>query len=399
MLNPPPGDPIKVLVTSRSQAALRTLQATLAPERSVTCTFHLIVNGHTDPMYGVDYVPDVVLLRFDAEHLAELTTLAESTTTPRPALVVLGPAGSTEGARLAVRSGARDFLFEPVRTEELVASLVRVGCEQRQAANRTQGSIDSIIGAAGGVGTSFIACNLAHLLATEAHRSCLLLDLDTAYSPLTHFLDLKPQRGLLEALDEIDSLDEHALKGYVSRHRSGLALLCAVPTAEVLSREFQAERLTGLLRLLSKQYQHVVVDVPHRIDAAGAATLGMSRNILIVLEQSVLHVKNAVKLLRILTKELGIPRERIRAVVNRFNRRGSVTTDDIGKSLNLDKTITVPNHYQLSIDSIDTAVPLFELDKDGPVVRSLLDLEADLAGATRTVRGGILGRIPLFTRK
>ena len=66
----------------------------------------------------------------------------------------------------------------------------------------------------------------------------------------------------------------------------------------------------------------MVVDVPHRIDAAGAATLGMSRNILLVLEQSVMHVKNAAKLLRILTKELGIPRERIRPVVNRFNRRG-----------------------------------------------------------------------------
>jgi pilus assembly protein CpaE len=399
MLNPMSTAPIKVLVTSRSQAALRALQTTLAPERALSCIFRLIVNGHTDPMHGVDFVPDVLLLRFDAEHLAELTALAESSSTPRPPVVVIGPAGNADGARLAVRSGARDFLLEPVRTEELVASLVRVGREQRQVSERQHGAIDTVIGAAGGVGASFIACNLAHLLATEARRSCLLLDLDTVYAPLAHFLDLKPQRGLMEALDEIDTLDEHALKGYVSRHRSGLDLLCVVPNAEVLTREARAERLASLLGLLCKQYQHVVVDVPHRIDAAGAATLGMSRNILLVLEQSVLHVKNAAKLLRILTKELGIPRERIRAIVNRFNRRGSVTPEDIEKSLDCGKVIAVPNHYQLSIDSIDTAVPLFELDKDAPVVRSLLGIQADLVGTARVARGGLLGRIPLFARK
>jgi pilus assembly protein CpaE len=336
------------------------------------------------------------LLRFDAEHLAELTALAESCSAPRPPMVVLGPAGYAEGARLAVRSGARDFLFEPVRAEELIAALVRVGREQRQATLRQHGALDAIIGAAGGVGASFIACNLAHLLATEARRSCLLLDLDTIYAPLAHFLDMKPERGLMEALDEIQTLDEHALKGYVSRHRSGLDLLCTIPHAGVLAREPDAERLASLLQLLCKQYQHVIADVPHRIDAAGAATLGMARNILLVLEQSVLHVKNAAKLLRILTKELGIPRERIRAVVNRFNRRSSLAVEDIEKALDCGKAITVPNHYQLSIDSIDTAVPLFELDKDAPVVRSLLAIQADLVGATRAARGGFLG---LFARK
>jgi pilus assembly protein CpaE len=399
MLNPMSNGPIKVMVASRSAAALRTLQATLAPERALSCTFRQIVNGHTDPLHGVVEVPDVLLLRFDHEHLAELTTLAESSATSRPALVVLGPAGSAEGARLAVRSGARDFLSDPVHAEELVASLLRVGRAQRAAAEQLRGSIDAVIGASGGVGSSFIACNLSHLLATEAHRSCLLLDLDTAYAPLAHFLDLKPERGLMEALEEIGTLDEHALKGYVSRHRSGLDLLCAVPNADVMTRAPEAERLVSLLQLLCKQYQHVVVDVPHRVDALSAAALGMSRNILVALEQSVLHVKNAAKLVRVLTKELGIPRERIRAVVNRFNRRSSVTLEDIAKSLDCGKVIAVPNHYQLSIDSIDTAVPLFELDKDAPVVSSLLDIQADLLGTARVARGGFLGRIPLFARK
>src|SRR5688572_11710107 len=392
-------DPIKVLVASRSQAALRALQASLEKERALSCTFKLIVNGHTDPLHGVDFVPEVLLLRFDSEHLTELAALAEAPSARRPALVIVGPQGNAEVMRLAVRSGAKDILFEPVRPEEIVASVVRVGSEQRSSADRSRGAVDSVIGAAGGVGASFIACNLAHLLATSARKSTLLLDLDTTYSPLAHFLDLKPERGLMEALVEVDTLDEHALKGYVSHHRSGLNVMTAVPDADVFASQPSPERLASLLRLLPALYQHVVVDVPHKIDAAGAAAIDASRHILIVLEQSVLHVKNGAKLVRALTRELGIPRERIRAVVNRFSKRSSVALDDIDKSLACGKAIAVPNEYQLSIDSIDSAVPLFEMDKAGSVVRSLLDLQADLAGAARASRSGLLGRLPLFTRK
>jgi Flp pilus assembly CpaE family ATPase len=106
-----------------------------------------------------------------------------------------------------------------------------------------------------------------------------------------------------------------------------------------------------------------------------------------------------VKLVRVLTRELGIPRERIRTVVNRFSKRSAVSLDDIEKSLGCGSAIAVPNEYQMSIDSIDSAVPMFEMDKAGSVVRSLLDLQADLAGSARASRGGLLGRIPLFARK
>jgi len=387
-------DKVRVLVTGRSQPALRGLQELLADRVELACTFKLINNGHTDPLYGIDFTPDVVLLRFDAEHLAELVTLAEAGSTGRPPLVVIGPPGSSDATRLAIRAGTRDFLFEPVKVDELVASLVRIGREQKPAEERVHGgTVDAVVGAAGGVGTSFIACNLAHLLSVTARRSCVLVDMDLHYAPLAHFLDLKPQRGLVEALDAVDTLDEHALNGYVMRHRSGLSLLGASPEAAVFAREVKADRLTSLMQLLTAQYQNVVVDVPHQLDPMGASALGMARHVLVVLEQSVLHVKNSAKLLRVLTKELGIAPDRIRVVLNRFSRRSNVTVEDIERALDFGKVTTLPNHYQLSLDSIDTAKPLLDLDKDAPVLQGLFDLQADLIGTTRTAKSGLLGRL------
>ncbi len=153
------------------------------------------------------------------------------------------------------------------------------------------------------------------------------------------------------------------------------------------------------MQALGMHYQNVVVDVPHQLDAMSAGVLGMARHVLVVFEQSVLNVKNTSKLLRILTKEIGVTPDRIRLVLNRFNRRSNIAVEDIERTLDFGKITILPNHYQLSLDSIDTAKPLFDLDKDAPVLRALFDLQSELLGTQRAPRGGLLSRLPMFTRK
>jgi pilus assembly protein CpaE len=391
-------DRIKILVVSRSQPSLRAIEAALSPRHDFDCTFKLISNGHTNPLHGVEQMPDVLLVRFDPAQLAELTTLADMDPSQRPPLFVVGPPANPEAMRLAIRSGAKDFLVEPLRPDDLVAALSHIGREPRRDPTRAGGAGDIVVGAAGGVGASFIACNLAHLTVAVADRSCLLLDLDLNYAPLAHFLDLQPERGLIEALGVVESLDEHALQGYVTKHRSGLHLMCSVPANVVLSRDVQTSRVEELLQLLTMEYQHVIVDSPHQIDTVNAALFGRARSVLVVLEQSVSHVKNAAHLLRILTKELGLPRDRIRIVLNRYSKRGTVQLDDVKRTLDVREVFAVPNHYQLSLNSIDTAKPLFDLDKDAAVVRALRELLIEVGNLPRPARSGLLSRLPLFTR-
>jgi pilus assembly protein CpaE len=392
-------DRLRVLLASRSQTALDKLQACIAGHSEFECTTRLISNGHTDPLHGLPHPPDVLVLRFDPCHMTELAALAEASSTTRPPLIVVGPPVNAEAMRLAIRSGAKDFLVEPLQPEDVIAALHRIQSELRRESSRAGSQIDVVIGAAGGVGTSFIACNLAHLTAAEAKRSCLLLDLDLNYAPLAHFLDVHPERGLIEALQEAETLDEHAIPGYVAKHRSGLHVMSTVQKTVVLSRDVHADRLAALLGVLGSHYQHILVDSPHQIDTHNAAVLGMARTVLVVLQQSVLHVKNASRLLHILSRELAVPRERIKIVVNRFSKRSAVQLEDIQRALDASAVVTVPNHYRLSLDSIDTATPLFEIDKDAAVARSLFDLQAEIGARDRATRTGLLSRLPLFARR
>jgi pilus assembly protein CpaE len=345
---------LKVLVASRSAEALRILVASLEGIPDVACTTRLISNGHTDPLHDARPMPDVLVLRFDAHSLAELASLAQSAPESRPALIVVGPAGNAEAMRLAVRSGARDFLAEPLNADEFVASIERLRQEPRRAAHAApQADVTLVLGAAGGVGTSFIACNVAYAMQRETGDATMLLDLDINSAPLTSFLDLSPERGLPTALGEIEYLDQHALAGYVTKHRSGLHLMGAPSKTALYARDLDASRFAALMGMVKERYRHVVVDGSHVLDDLSGTVLGMSKTVVIVVQQSVVQLKQAARLVRVLFSQYGIPDDRITVLVNRYSKRSMITLEDIQRTLARNSLTTVPNHFKSVLSSID----------------------------------------------
>jgi len=379
------------------------LQQCLASHGKFEVHARLITNGHTDPLYGVPFDPDLVVLRFDAEHLAELA--AWTAAAARPPLIVVGPAANSEAMRLAIRAGAKDFLAEPVAAGDLIAVLERVHAESAEISRRSSGptgSLHAFVGAAGGAGTSFIATNVARMLALKPDRpgdSPVLLDMDLNFSPLLHYLDLHPERGLLQALEALSGLDEHALNGFLTSHRSGLRVLSNIPGPAVLAKDVSSEKLARLLELLVRHHRHVLVDAPHALDTLTATVFGIATHVVLVLQQSVLQVRNAMQLQQILREELGVPMDRMRVVINRYHKDAMVQLDDVQRSLGEVEILTVPSHYRSALESTDTGVPLYDVDKDSTVVRALQKVAHTIAGTDDVPRTGLLSRVlPGFFR-
>jgi pilus assembly protein CpaE len=390
---------LKVLLASRSAEALKTLGAGLAGARGLDCSSRLISNGHTDPLHGIHPAPDVLVLRFDVTSLAELATLAQSSPDTRPPLIVVGPAGSPEAMRLAIRSGARDYLPEPLSAEELVAAIERLRHEPRRpAAHKQPADVTVVLGAAGGVGTSFVACSLARAFAGETAAQTLLMDLDVNAAPLTGFLDLNPERGLPAALGEVEYLDQHALAGYVAKHPSGLHLLGAPSKSTVYARDLDANRFASLMGVICERYRWVVVDGSHALTEISATTLGMAKSVVLVVQQSVVQLRQAARLMRILFSEFGLPDDRLTVVVNRYLKRSTVTLEDVQRTLAREKLTVLPNAYKSVVSSIDGGVPLLDFEPTSPVTRAIGDLQRDLSGAPRAERTGLLRRaLPIFS--
>jgi pilus assembly protein CpaE len=390
---------LKVLLASRSAEALKRLEAGLAGAPGLAVTSRLISNGHTDPLHGLQSNPDVLVLRFDADSLAELATLAQSGPDNRPPLIVVGPAGSPEAMRLAIRSGARDFLAEPLNAEEFVAALERLRHEPRRPdVPRQPADVMVVLGAAGGVGTSFVACNLAQAFAVQAGAPTLLMDMDFNCAPLTGLLDLNPERGLPAALAEVEYLDQHALAGYVTRHRSGLHLMGAPSKTTLFARDLDQNRFASLMAIVCERYRWVVVDGSHALTELSATTLGMSKAVVLVVQQSVIQLRQAARMMRILFSEFGIPDDRVTVVVNRHSKRSEVTLEDIQRTLAREKLVVLPNAYKSVAASIDGGMPLLDLEPASPVAKAIVDLHKDLCGTPRAEKTGLLRRaLPMFS--
>ena len=388
----------RVLIVGRSGGDLQTLKSLLDGVAGIEVHVHALTNGHVDPLQGVSFAPDIVLLQFEAQRTAELSAWAARPPLGRPPLIVVGPGGHAEVTRLAIRSGARDFLAEPVNKEDLVASILQVCAELRSKATHGRATVHSFVGAAGGVGSSFIAANIAHLLAMQSRRRTALIDLDLNFAPTAHHLNLTSQRGLLEALDEAASLDESALRGFGAVHASGLHLFASTANHAVLSKDISSDHLAAFIALLAQHNQEIVIDIPHAIDNLTATAIGAASFVYIVLQQSTLDVRNATRLVRILRDELGVPVQRLRPLINRYDKNALLQLDDIGRALGMEVASTIPSHYKRALESSDSGVPLYDAERNSAITMSLLEVVAGMTG-TKVDRPGLLRRaLPNFLR-
>lgn len=389
---------MKIVAAARAATALKALSSLLSGARETDVVGHLIGAGERSPLSGLATLPDLLVLHLEPEHLSDLAAMAEVPAAQRPILIVTGPTDNAEAMRLAMRVGARDFLPEPVRPADLLAAIDRIRNELPLERHARSGETTVFIGAAGGVGTSFVASTIGHLAVTESEQSAVLVDLDVQFAPLAHYLGLSAERGLIEALDAVDGLDEHALPGFMAQHRSGLHVIGTVSHSLVTASSISPQRLARLLGVLADSYQHVFIDSPHHLDALNTTAIGMARHVVLVMQQSVAQVRNAATLLQVLTRDLAVARSSIKLLVNRYDKRAAVSLDDIRSTLSLDSVFVVPSQYQPALGSIDSGVPLAEFDRNSSVGRALMDVLVELGGA-RKESSGLFRRLALFGRK
>lgn len=389
---------LKVVVAGRSARLLRPLADALTAADEIACSIRMIGDGHADELSRLEPEPDVLVLRFDAENPAELASLAKPNPDSRPPMIVVGPAGNAEAVRLAVRSGARDFLAEPVKPEDLVAAVLALRGETARARGAQRAEIVVVLGAAGGVGTSVVACNLALAITKATEAPTLLLDHDVNAAPLASFLDLAPQRGLPSALAEVEYLDDQALVGYVAKHSSGLKLMGAPAASLVPPRDIDLERLATLLGFLSSNFRYIVIDGSHALDDVTVTALGMARTVVLVVQQSVVQLRKAARTLGTLCNEIGLPADRILVVVNRYGKHATVGLEDIRRALGHPHVTVLPSHYKSVLASIDSGMPLLEYDESSPVSKAIVELQQEIVSGQHVEHHGLLRRaLPIFS--
>jgi pilus assembly protein CpaE len=395
MMNNGHPDKLRVMVASRDQEAISVLQAALAERDDCAVQTRPIVNGHADPLHGLNSCPDALVLVLSDGWQQELAALVERAPEQRPPLIAIAEAGDAEAMRMAMQAGARDFLIKPLDRQELNAAIERIAAESRSEPRESR-SRDSrvlaLINAKGGAGASLLAANLACRMAIESGEEVGLIDMDLQFGSLSTYLDIAPEHGLQEALEISHTLDEVAVGGFTARHETGVRLMAPTEGHSVLNRAPVARETENIIDTLARRFRRVVADVPRWLDDGSAAALSRADRVGMVVQQSVSHVRDATRLQRILTDELMLPADRIVLIVNRHDRNAAVSAKDVEQALGLDSSVRIPNDFKTVSDCVNYGKSLVQFARKSQITRSLGLLEAALEGTEKKKPTSVFGR-------
>ena len=122
-----------------------------------------IRESNPDPL-GCTDKPDLLLLLVSDHWKEELAALSSRPPSERPPVVVGGTKREAAVMRAAMRAGARDFFTHPVEPSDFAEILQEISVDKHAARPAGEPELTAVIGARGGVGTSMVSSNLAHIL-------------------------------------------------------------------------------------------------------------------------------------------------------------------------------------------------------------------------------------------
>lgn len=220
----------------------------------------------------------------------------------------------------------------------------------------------SVINGKGGSGASFITNYLGQLISTHSEHEIALFDGDLQHGSLSDALNFKPSYYLNDALNDVTELDSIAIKGMMS-NRDNLSLLPIKAYSQLngLANIDQA-KLNQLLGKLRLNFQLCISDLSRGLDSLSIPILESSDHILIVVQQNIVSLREAKALVEQLKLTLGIAKDKLHIVVNRFSEKFStIGIDDVRKTLGVESIFLIGNDYQLASACTDLGKSLQEL--------------------------------------
>ncbi|MER7172037.1 AAA family ATPase [Streptomyces mesophilus] len=287
-------------------------------------------------------------------------------------------------------AGARGLIGLPLGYEELAARVqtaaswsmgVRPHLTQGpEAYTGPGGTVVTVTGAKGGVGTTLTSVQLA-LAARASGRTVALLDLDLQSGDVASYLDVQFRRSIVD-LAGIPDINPRVLQDAVFTHPTGLGLLLAPGEGE--RGEDVTDRVARqAVSALRNRYEVVVVDCGTQMSSANAAAIEMADQAVLLVTPDVVAVRAAKRMVRMWDRLQIRKAEETVVVVNRHTRNTEIQPPLIERITGTRVARTaVPSNFKELQSAVD-AGRMQDLDSRSTVKQALWGLAGEL-GLVRT---------------
>lgn len=292
--------------------------------------------------------PDVVIVGYMRSIEASLALAEElSRTSPTVVLVALADAREADQILAAMRAGYKEFVVLPddaSRLRQVVHEAAFAPDDDEE-----KGRVIAIAGSKGGVGNTTLAIHLAAELAA-IHR-VILMDLDFGMGDVAPMMDITARDSVADLLARADRLDERMLNGSVAVHRTKVNVLTTPDDMESIG-VVRADDIFSIINVAAKAYQWVIIDCGTYYDEGVSMALNVADTVVLLTTPDVTSVRDAFRRIRNL-QVLGVDKERIALVVNRWHKNAYVSNKDISANLGIPIAATIaddPRHVEQAVN-------------------------------------------------
>jgi len=307
---------------------------------------------------------------------------------PGAGVVVLANTLDPNGMLEAMRLGITEWLPAPLDMANVDVALRRV--TKPASAQAVAGQCFAVVGGKGGVGCTTIAVNLAMALRKATGEPTLLVDLHMAQGDAAIFLGVESRFTVLDALENIQRLDDAYLKGLVTPTPSGLDLLAAANRP--IAGTIDVMRVRALIEFVKTSYPWVVIDST-RTDPSVIESLDAATTVVIVANQELPTLRSASRLATVLRQRCGAGR--IKLALSRFDAESEIDRRDVERVLGGAIGFTFPSDYRAAVTALNKGEPLV-VGHRGLLATSFESAARELASLPQVVRDA--SRTGLFAR-
>jgi pilus assembly protein CpaE len=308
---------------------------------------------------------------------------------PQTAVMVCSPNRDPNFLIQAIHVGIREFVPMPLSRGEMEVALERVWSAKKRHLQTPEagpgGRILAITGLKGGMGTTSVAVNLAVALTAKSPNRVALVDLGRPYPDVAKFLDQVHQESISDLIGQGDHLDAEFVMKTFCRHRTGVAILPGCTNLlqwQTLDFQF-LQRVWAILR---SRFDWIVVDLGHWLDDTYLNTIQEADQVLLLTDLQIPNVKNLKSLWAILQNQ-GLTAEKVRVVVNRFNKMkgADLALKGLERVQGQPVFFTLPDDHQVLSESINHGVPLQDLAPRAKLCRGLGQMAEKLTESVHLV--------------
>lgn len=326
-------------------------------------------------LLGVAPPPRFMIVDIDGEPIDEVEQGLTELTRLGSQVMALGSTNDVNYFRRIMRAGVRDYLVKPIDADMLGEVFVRL--EQPGDGAKPLGRVVGILGARGGVGVTTLAINTAWMMAEKLSRRTALVDMDIYAGNIALALDIEPTRGLREAFDDPERVDEVFLQNAMAKFGKSLHVLATEEAFDDAVR-MTDDKVLMLADTMRANFDMSVLDIPRHFIMREAQLFTRFDDIVIVAEltlQSLRDTNRLTKLLRTRNRKA-----KIHVVANQVTAKPDVSPKEFEAGMETPLRCTFALDTRAMANASLKGQPLVAVEPKHKMVTDLHRLCIELAG-------------------